>query len=69
MAKGLTSLAVGEALCEGKFKSIDGIARIYMPALKGTAYGASTLKLELTATPVVSKAEKSASTTDWTRKP
>jgi CubicO group peptidase (beta-lactamase class C family) len=44
MAKSMTSLAVGEALCAGKIASLDDTAASYAPALAGTAYGASTLR-------------------------
>ena len=33
MAKSFTSLAVGEALCSGKIKSLDDLAVIYVPEL------------------------------------
>jgi CubicO group peptidase (beta-lactamase class C family) len=42
--KSLTSLAVGEALCAGKIKSLDDAASIYAPALQGTAYGAASIR-------------------------
>lgn len=44
MAKSLTALAVGEALCAGKIKSLDDLASSYVPALDGTAYGAASLR-------------------------
>jgi CubicO group peptidase (beta-lactamase class C family) len=44
MAKSLTALAVGEALCAGKLKSLDDKASLYEPALEGTAYGASSVR-------------------------
>jgi CubicO group peptidase (beta-lactamase class C family) len=44
MAKSMTSLAVGEALCAGKIGNLDDTAASYVPALAGTAYGASTLR-------------------------
>jgi CubicO group peptidase (beta-lactamase class C family) len=44
MAKSLTALAVGEALCAGKLKSLDDLASSYVPALDGTAYGAASLR-------------------------
>jgi CubicO group peptidase (beta-lactamase class C family) len=43
-AKSLTSLAVGEALCAGKIKSLDDLATVYVPALQGTAYGAASIR-------------------------
>ncbi len=44
MAKSLTALAVGEALCAGKIKSLDDKASVYAPQLDGTAYGAASLR-------------------------
>lgn len=50
MTKSLTSLAVGEALCAGKIKSLDDTALTYVPALQDTPYGKATLKQLLTYT-------------------
>ncbi len=44
VAKSLTALAVGEALCAGKIKSLDDKASVYAPQLDGTAYGAASLR-------------------------
>jgi len=44
MAKSLTALAVGEALCAGKIKSLDDKAASYVPALEGAAYGAASIR-------------------------
>ncbi len=44
MAKTLTALAVGEAMCAGKIKSLDDKAASYIPALQGTAYGAASIR-------------------------
>lgn len=44
MTKSMTALAVGEALCAGKIRSLDDKASDYVPALEGTAHGAATLK-------------------------
>lgn len=44
VTKSLTALAVGEALCSGKLKSLDDKASVYAPALEGTAYGASSVR-------------------------
>ena len=44
MAKSLTALAVGEAMCAGKIKSLDDKAAIYVPALQGTAYGTASIR-------------------------
>jgi CubicO group peptidase (beta-lactamase class C family) len=50
MTKSMTSLAVGEALCAGKIKSLDDLAQTYVPALDGTPYGKATIKQLLTYT-------------------
>lgn len=44
MTKSMTALAVGEALCAGKIKSLDDKASAYVPALEGTAYGAASIR-------------------------
>lgn len=44
MTKSMTALAVGEALCAGKIKSLDDRASAYAPALEGTAYGAASIR-------------------------
>lgn len=44
MTKSLTALAIGEALCAGKIKSLDDTAHTYAPQLAGTAYGAATVR-------------------------
>jgi len=50
VAKSLTALAVGEALCAGKIKSLEDKATAYAPTLEGTAYGAATIRQLLTYT-------------------
>lgn len=42
--KSLTALAVGEALCAGKIKSLEDLASTYAPVLEGTAYGAASIR-------------------------
>ncbi len=44
MAKSLTALAVGEALCAEKIKSLEDQASVYAPQLEGTAYGAASIR-------------------------
>jgi len=44
VAKSLTALAVGEALCAGKIKSLEDKAAAYATVLEGTAYGAATIR-------------------------
>ncbi|MDZ7937282.1 MAG: serine hydrolase domain-containing protein [Rhodoferax sp.] len=44
VTKSWTALAVGEAFCAGKIKSLDDLAATYAPALDGTAYGQATIR-------------------------
>ena len=44
MAKSITALGVGMALAEGRIKSLDDRAEQYLPALKGTLYGGTSLR-------------------------
>ena len=44
MTKSFVALAVGEALCAGKIRSLDDKAVTYVPALEGTAHGAATIR-------------------------
>lgn len=44
MAKSLTALAVGEALCAGKIRSLDDQASVYAPQIAGTAYGSASIR-------------------------
>ena len=44
MAKSITALGVGMALDEGRIKSLDDRAEQYLPSLKGTLYGGTTLR-------------------------
>lgn len=44
MSKSITSLLVGIALEQGLIKSIDDTAETYAPELKGSAYGAATIR-------------------------
>jgi CubicO group peptidase (beta-lactamase class C family) len=44
MAKTLTAMLTGIAIAEGKIRSIDDTAETYVPELRGTEYGRSSLK-------------------------
>lgn len=44
MSKSATALAVGQALCDGTFKSLDDAAERYSSALEGNAYGQASLR-------------------------
>lgn len=44
MAKSITSLLVGVAVDKGVIKSLDDLAEIYSPTLKGTSYGETSIR-------------------------
>lgn len=44
VAKSMTALAIGEALCAGKITSLDDPVEKYLPALKGNNYGSASIK-------------------------
>ena len=44
VAKSMTSLAVGEALCAGKITSLEEPVEKYLPDLKGNHYGGASIK-------------------------
>lgn len=48
LSKSATSVAIGQALCDGLLASMDAPAERHADALKGTAYGAATIKELLT---------------------
>ena len=43
VAKSMTSLAVGEALCAGKITSLEDPVEKYLPELKGNHYGSGSI--------------------------
>lgn len=50
MSKSLVAVAIGKALCDGSIKSLDDKAEVYVPELKSTSYGDSTIAQLLTMT-------------------
>ena len=48
LSKSATSVAIGQALCDGLLASMDAPAERHADALKGSAYGAATIKELLT---------------------
>src|SRR5213594_4017822 len=44
MAKTVTSMLVGIAIAEGRIRSVDDMAAVYVPALAGTEYGRTSLR-------------------------
>ncbi len=72
ISKSLTNILVGQALCAGDIKSINDKAYEYVPDIKGTAYGDSTIKELLTMTsgaiaPDPFTGEHNGDFSDWTR--
>lgn len=58
MAKTFVSMLMGIAVAEGRIKSIDDTAGTYVPALKGSAYGDTSLRALLAMSSGVSIDEK-----------
>jgi CubicO group peptidase (beta-lactamase class C family) len=48
MSKSLTAYTIGQLLCEGKINSLDARADTFVPELKGTVFGESSIKDLLT---------------------
>jgi CubicO group peptidase (beta-lactamase class C family) len=44
MSKTLTALVIGNLLCDGKIRSLDDLAEVYAPRLKGTLHGKTTIR-------------------------
>src|SRR4029077_2066597 len=44
MAKSITGMLIGIAIAEGAIKSVDDTAETYVPGLKGTEYGVTSLR-------------------------
>jgi CubicO group peptidase (beta-lactamase class C family) len=44
MAKTVTAMLVGIAIAEGRIRSVDDLASVYVPALSGTEYGRTSLR-------------------------
>ena len=68
MAKTITALLIGIALKEGAIRSIDDLAEIYVPGLKGTEYGRTPIKALLQMSSDVAFSEVYSDTTSdiWT---
>lgn len=59
MAKTIVALLVGIAVKDGAIRSIDDLAEVYAPELKGTAYGGTSIKALLQMSSGVSYQEES----------
>jgi CubicO group peptidase (beta-lactamase class C family) len=66
MAKTITSMLFGIALADGKIRSLDDHAADYVPELKGSAYGETTLRSLLTMSSGVAYTETYDGTDDAT---
>jgi CubicO group peptidase (beta-lactamase class C family) len=68
MAKTITALLIGIALREGAIRSIDDLAEVYVPGLKGTEYGRTPIKALLQMSSGVAFSEAYSDTTSdiWT---
>src|SRR4030095_10139619 len=44
MAKTVTAMLIGIAIDEGRIRSVDDLAAVYVPALAGTEYGRTSLR-------------------------
>lgn len=64
MAKTITSMLFGIALADGKIRSLDDRASAYVPELKGSAYGETTLRSLLTMSSGVAYSETYDGTDD-----
>jgi CubicO group peptidase (beta-lactamase class C family) len=64
MAKTITSMLFGIALADGKIRSLDDHAADYVPELKGSAYGETTLRSLLTMSSGVAYTETYDGTDD-----
>jgi CubicO group peptidase (beta-lactamase class C family) len=64
MAKTITAMLVGLAVKDGKIRSLDDRAQNYVPALKGSAYGETSLRALLTMSSGVAWSETYAGDDD-----
>src|SRR6185295_18007619 len=68
MAKTITALLIGIAVKEGAIRSIDDLAKIYLPDLKGTEYGRTPIKalLQMSSGVAFSKVYRHSPSDIWT---
>lgn len=67
MAKTITSMLFGIAMADGKIRSLDDRAADYVPEMKGSAYGETTLRALLTMSSGVAYTETYEGTDDATQ--
>ena len=67
MAKTITSMLFGIAMADGKIRSLDDRAADYVPEMKGSAYGETTLRSLLTMSSGVAYTENYEGTDDASR--
>ena len=66
MAKTVTSMLIGIAIAEGRIRSVDDMAAVYVPALAGTEYGRTSLRHLLQMSSGVRFVENYSGTDDLT---
>jgi CubicO group peptidase (beta-lactamase class C family) len=68
MAKTITALLIGIAVKEGAIRSIDDLAEIYVPGLKGTEYGRTPIKalLQMSSGVAFSEVYSNTASDIWT---
>src|SRR2546422_5630443 len=66
MAKTVTSVLIGIAIAEGRIRSVDDMAAVYVPALAGTEYGRTSLRHLLQMSSGVRFVENYSGTDDLT---
>ena len=67
MAKSITSIAVGLALQEGRIRSLDDNAAVYVPELANSAYGETPIRALLRMSSGVPFSEKYDGTDDLSK--
>ncbi|HJQ56461.1 MAG TPA: serine hydrolase, partial [Vineibacter sp.] len=67
MAKSITSIAVGMALAEGRIRSLDDKAAVYVPELAGAPYGETSIRALLRMASGVTFSERYDGTDDLSK--
>ena len=69
MAKTVTSMLVGIAIAEGHIRSVDDLAAAYVPALRGTEYGRTSLRICFKCPPACTSSRSTRDADDVARSP
>jgi CubicO group peptidase (beta-lactamase class C family) len=67
IAKSITAIAVGFALAEGRIRSLDDQAAVYVPGLAGSAYGETSIRALLRMASGVAFEERYDGKDDWAK--